>query len=286
MIRAEPAAARTTRTARRPGALRNLVLNVLLGLAIVLLLFPFVWMILTSFRNQAQNTSAIPVWFFQPVLDNYQSVIVGNNFLKFTFNSLVVALSATALGMLLGLPAAYAIARFKQRSLSLWILISRIIPYITFLLPLFLVFSKFRLIGSFTALILSHLIITLPLIVWIMIAFFEDIPADLEEAALVDGTTRTGAFVRVVLPLVTPGVVTAGILAMIFSWNQFLFSLILGGPDTKTVPVAVFNFISYGSINFGGIAAAAVLITLPIIVLSLTVQRYIVKGLTAGGVKG
>ena len=252
----------------------------------MLLIFPFVWMILTSFRNQAQNTSAVPVWIFQPVLDNYQSVIVGNNFLKFTFNSLVVALSATALGMLLGLPAAYAIARFKQRSLSLWILISRIIPYITFLLPLFLVFSKFGLIGSFTALILSHLIITLPLIVWIMIAFFEDIPADLEEAALVDGTTRTGAFVRVVLPLVTPGVVTAGILAMIFSWNQFLFSLILGGPDTKTVPVAVFNFISYGSINFGGIAAAAVLITLPIILLSLTVQRYIVKGLTAGGVKG
>lgn len=286
MIRSEPISARTTRTARRPGALRNLVLNVLLGLAIVLLIFPFVWMILTSFRNQAQNTSAVPVWMFQPVLDNYQSVIVGNNFLKFTFNSLVVALSATALGMLLGLPAAYAIARFKQRSLSLWILISRIIPYITFLLPLFLVFSKFGLIGSFTALILSHLIITLPLIVWIMIAFFEDIPADLEEAALVDGTTRTGAFVRVVLPLVTPGVVTAGILAMIFSWNQFLFSLILGGPDTKTVPVAVFNFISYGSINFGGIAAAAVLITLPIIVLSLTVQRYIVKGLTAGGVKG
>ena len=286
MIRSEPISARKARTTRRPDALRNLVLNMLLGLAIVLLIFPFVWMILTSFRNQAQNTSAVPVWIFQPVLDNYQSVIVGNNFLKFTFNSLVVALSATALGMLLGLPAAYAIARFKQRSLSLWILISRIIPYITFLLPLFLVFSKFGLIGSFTALILSHLIITLPLIVWIMIAFFEDIPADLEEAALVDGTTRTGAFVRVVLPLVTPGVVTAGILAMIFSWNQFLFSLILGGPDTKTVPVAVFNFISYGSINFGGIAAAAVLITLPIILLSLTVQRYIVKGLTAGGVKG
>jgi multiple sugar transport system permease protein len=286
VIRAEPSATRTTRSARRPGALRNLLLNVLLGLAILLLIFPFVWMILTSFKNQAQNTSAVPVWLFQPVLDNYKSVIVGNNFLKFTVNSLIVALSATGLGMLLGLPAAYAIARFKQRSLSLWILISRIIPYITFLLPLFLVFSKFGLIGSFTALILSHLIITLPLIVWIMIAFFEDIPADLEEAALVDGTTRTGAFVRVVLPLVTPGVVTAGILAMIFSWNQFLFSLILGGPDTKTVPVAVFNFISYGSIDFGGIAAAAVLITLPIIVLSLTVQRYIVKGLTAGGVKG
>lgn len=261
-------------------------LNIVLGLAIVLLLFPFVWMIMMSLKTQVQNTAATPQWIFTPVLENYRNVIERNNFLVFTKNSLIVAVAATVIGMLLGLPAAYAIARYKQAGLSLWILVSRIIPYITFLLPLFLVFTKLRLIGSFTALIISHLIITLPMIIWITIAFFEDIPADLEEAALVDGSSRAGAFVRIILPLVAPGVVTAGILAMIFSWNQFLFSLILGGPNTKTVPVAVFNFLSYGSQDYGAIAAAAVLITLPIILLSLTVQRYIVKGLTAGGVKG
>ena len=261
-------------------------LNVVLGLAIVLLLFPFVWMIMMSLKTQVQNTADTPVWFFTPVLDNYRNVIGRNNFLVFTKNSLIVAVAATAIGMVLGLPAAYAIARYKQAGLSLWILVSRIIPYITFLLPLFLVFTKLHLIGSFAALIISHLIITLPMIVWVTIAFFEDIPTDLEEAALVDGSSRAGAFVRIILPLVAPGVVTAGILAMIFSWNQFLFSLILGGPNTKTVPVAVFNFLSYGSQDYGAIAAAAVLITLPIILLSLTVQRYIVKGLTAGGVKG
>lgn len=264
----------------------QLGLNVLLGLAIVIMLFPFAWMIMMSLKTQVQNTAAVPVWFFTPVLDNYRNVIERNNFLVFTRNSLIVALAATTIGMVLGLPCAYAIARFKQTGLSLWILVSRIIPYITFLLPLFLAFTKLRLIGSFTALIISHLIITLPMIIWVTIAFFEDIPTDLEEAALVDGSTRAGAFVRIILPLVAPGVVTAGILAMIFSWNQFLFSLILGGPDTKTVPVAVFNFLSYGSQDYGSIAAAAVLITLPIILLSLTVQRYIVKGLTAGGVKG
>jgi multiple sugar transport system permease protein len=264
----------------------QLGLNVLLGLAIVIMLFPFAWMIMMSLKTQVQNTAAVPVWFFTPVLDNYRNVIERNNFLVFTRNSLIVALSATTIGMVLGLPCAYAIARFKQTGLSFWILVSRIIPYITFLLPLFLAFTKLRLIGSFTALIVSHLIITLPMIIWVTIAFFEDIPTDLEEAALVDGSTRAGAFVRIILPLVAPGVVTAGILAMIFSWNQFLFSLILGGPDTKTVPVAVFNFLSYGSQDYGSIAAAAVLITLPIILLSLTVQRYIVKGLTAGGVKG
>ncbi|WP_343216713.1 carbohydrate ABC transporter permease [Deinococcus aestuarii] len=270
----------------RESPLRAAALNALLGVVILILLFPFAWMIMMSLKTQVQNTAATPVWLFTPVLDNYRNVIERNNFLVFTKNSLIVALAATSIGMVLGLPAAYAIARFKQRGLSLWILVSRIIPYITFLLPLFLVFTRLGMIGSYAALIASHLIITLPLIVWITIAFFEDIPTDLEEAALVDGSSRAGAFVRIILPLVAPGMVTAGILAMIFSWNQFLFSLILGGPNTKTVPVAVFNFLSYGSQDYGAIAAAAVLITLPIILLSLTVQRYIVKGLTAGGVKG
>ncbi len=273
----------SARTRRR---LTETLLNTVLLLALLVLLFPFVWMVLMSLRDQAQNTSAVPVWFFAPTFENYQAVVVGNNFLQFTWNSLVVAVSATGLGLVLGVPAAYAIARFKQRGLALWILVSRIIPYITFLLPWFLVFSQLKLIGTFTALITTHLIITLPLVVWVSSAFFEDIPLDLEEAGQVDGLTRAGAFVRITLPLVTPGLVTSATLAFIFSWNQFLFSLILGGPNTKTVPVAVFNFISYGSVNFGGIAAASVLITLPVVLLALLVQRYIVRGLTAGGLKG
>jgi multiple sugar transport system permease protein len=264
----------------------NLGLNTLLGVVLIAMLFPFIWMILTAFRNQAQNTSAVPVWLFVPTLENFQAVIVGQNFLKFTMNSFIVAAAATGLGLVLGLPAAYAIARFRLRGLAAWVLVSRIIPYITFLLPWFLVFTQLRLTGTYTALILTHLIITLPMIVWVMIAFFEDIPVELEEAALVDGLTRFQAFRRIAVPLVAPGVATATILSFIYSWNQFLFSLILAGPDTKTVPVAVFNFISYGSINFGGIAAAAVLITLPVVVLALFVQRHILRGLTGGGVKG
>lgn len=275
-----------TGSLERNKRLANLGLNVLLGVVLVGMLFPFAWMILTAFRNQAQNTSPVPVWLFVPTLENFQAVIVGQNFLKFTTNSFIVAAAATGLGLVLGLPAAYAIARFRLRGLAAWVLVSRIIPYITFLLPWFLVFTQLRLTGTYAALILTHLIITLPMIVWVMIAFFEDIPVELEEAALVDGLTRFGAFQRIAVPLVAPGVATATILSFIYSWNQFLFSLILAGPDTKTVPVAVFNFISYGSINFGGIAAAAVLITLPVVVLALFVQRHILRGLTGGGVKG
>ena len=184
------------------------------------------------------------------------------------------------------MPAAYAIARYKLRGLAVWVLVSRIIPYVTFLLPWFLIFTQLKLTGTYWALILTHLIITLPMIVWVMIAFFEDIPVELEEAGLIDGLTRFAAFYRIAEPLVAPGVATATILSFIYSWNQFLFSLILAGPDTKTVPVAVFNFISYGSVDFGGIAAAAVLITLPVVILSLFVQRHILRGLTGGGVKG
>jgi multiple sugar transport system permease protein len=250
------------------------------------MLFPFYWMVLTSLRSQVDNVSRIPVWFFTPTWENYQNVIARNNFLEFTWNSFVIAALSTGIGLVLGLPAAYSIARFKQDGLALAILIARLTPYITYLVPWYLAFRALGLIDTYLALTLTHLIVGMPLIVWIMISFFENVPQDLEEAAFVDGATRIGAFMRVILPLSTPGIVAASILAFIFSWNQFLFSLVLSGPNTRPVPVAVFNFISYGQIDFGGLGAAAVLITLPVIILTLIIQRWIVTGLTMGAVKG
>jgi multiple sugar transport system permease protein len=243
-------------------------------------------MVLTSLRSQVDNVSRVPVWWFTPTLENYQNVISRNNFLDFTWNSFVIAALSTGVGLVLGLPAAYSIARFKQEGLAIAILIARLTPYITYLVPWYLAFRALGLIDTYLALTLTHLIVGMPLIVWIMISFFEGVPQDLEEAAFVDGATRIGAFMRVILPLSTPGIVAASILAFIFSWNQFLFSLVLSGPNTRPVPVAVFNFISYGQIDFGGLGAAAVLITLPVIVLTLIIQRWIVTGLTMGAVKG
>ncbi len=199
---------------------------------------------------------------------------------------MVVASLSTLLGLVIGLPAAYSIARFKQNGLAFAILIARLTPYITYLVPWYLAFRALGLIDTYVALTLTHLIVGMPLITWIMISFFEDVPVELEEAAFVDGSSRIGAFWRIILPLSAPGIVAAGILAFIFSWNQFLFSLVLSGPNTRPVPVAVFNFISYGQIDFGGLGAAAVLITLPVILLTLMIQRYIVTGLTMGAVKG
>lgn len=288
MSQAKPVTTLPTRAPayRRNARLQSALIYLLMAVVLLIILFPFIWMVLTSFRNQIANTSAVPVWFFTPTLENYRNVIQGNDFLLFTWNSLVVATFSTLLGLVLGLPAAYSIARFKQNGFALAILIARLTPYITYLVPWYLAFRALGLIDTYIALTLTHLIVGMPLIIWIMISFFEDVPPELEEAAFVDGSSRLGVFFRIVLPLAAPGVVAASILAFIFSWNQFLFSLILSGPNTRPVPVAVFNFISYGQIDFGGLGAAAVLITLPVILLTLVIQRYIVSGLTMGAVKG
>ena len=249
-------------------------------------LFVFYWMFISSFKTQVQNTAMPPLWWVAPTLKNYETVFLSNPFGQYTLNSLIIAFGATGVGLLLGLPAAYSIARFKQEGLALAILTARIMPGISFLIPWFILFTRLKIVDTYLALILSHLIITLPLIVWLLIGFFEDLPAELEEAARVDGCSVFGNFWRISLPLVRPGIAAAGILAFIFSWNNFMFSLVLASYNTKTLPVAVFNFMSYTEINWGGLTAAASIITLPVLLLVLLVQRNIVRGLVVGAVKG
>jgi multiple sugar transport system permease protein len=218
-------------------------------------------------------------------LRGYREVFTKYPFLLYTWNSLVVATGCTLLGLAVGLPAAYSIARWRQRRLALTVLVARIIPGISYLIPWYIFFRQLRLVDTHAALILTHLIVGLPIIIWVMIGFFEDVPADLEDAGLIDGCSYLGVFWRVALPLVRPGVIATAILSFVFSWNNFLFSVILAGRETRTLPIAVFNMISYEEINWGTLAAAATMITLPVLVLALIVQRHIVTGLTFGAVK-
>jgi multiple sugar transport system permease protein len=259
---------------------------VLLVALLVPFLFPLAWMFMSSLKTQVQNTAYPPVWFFRPTLENYREVFVKNPFFTFTLNSVVVAAGSTGLALLLGLPGAYAIARFKRTGIALAILTARMAPGIGYLIPWFILFTKAKLIDTYTALILTHLIVALPLVLWVMIGFFEDVPGELIEAARVDGCTHFSAFLRVALPLVKPGMVATGILSFIFSWNNFLFSLIIAGFKTRTLPIAVYNFLSYEEINWGGLTAAATVITLPVLILALLVQKHIVRGLTLGAMKG
>lgn len=271
---------------RRIHPVFNVLYFIALGLFFVAFLFPFVWMILSSFKTQAQIMAMPPQWRFIPTFANYVEVFEGQDFGRFIWNSFLIATGSTAFGLLLGLPAAFSIARHKQHGLGFAILIARIVPGITFLIPWFMLFVRLKMVDTLSALILTHMLVTMPFVVWVMIAFFEGIPGDLIEAARVDGCTEQSAFMRVVLPISGPGIITASILAFIFSWNNFMFSVILTGAKTKTLPVAIFNFLSYSEINWGGLMAAAVIITLPVMLIALVTQKYIVRGLTAGAVKG
>jgi multiple sugar transport system permease protein len=259
------------------------------ALAVVFMLptvFVFYWMVTLSLKPQVEATAYPPSFFrFSLTTQGYREVFTKYPFLLYSWNSLVVALGSTALGLAVGLPAAYSIARWRQRGLALAILVARIIPGISYLIPWYVFFRQLRMVDTFGALILTHLIVSLPIVIWVMIGFFEDVPAELEDAALIDGCSYYGSFCRVALPLVKPGIVATGILAFVFSWNNFLFSVILAGRETRTLPIAVFNMISYEEINWGTLAAAATLITLPVLLLALVVQRHIVTGLTFGAVK-
>jgi len=259
-----------------------------LGLVLVLgvFVFPFFWMALNSFKTHDQITEYPPVFLFTPTLENVRNVFAQGQFVRYTWNSIVVSFGAVGLGMLLGLPAAYAMARYRQRGFAFGILVCRMIPGIAFLVPWFIVFRFLGLLDSYFGLIVAHLVITVPLITWIMIGFFEEVPIELEEAARIDGCSRAGVFLRIALPLVRPGLVSAGILALIFAWNSFLFPLILAGVETKTLPVLVYSFMTFDFLDLGGIYAASTLITLPVVVMVLAVQRHFIRGLTIGGVKG
>ena len=268
---------------------RRLLSGALLYGAIALVILPFMfiflWMLLSSLKSNVQQTAWPPLFIFKPTLENYYQVFERVPFVSYAINSVVVSVSATVLGLIFGLPAAYSIARWKQSRLAVAILTSRMVPWISFLLPWYLLFAQAGMIDTYTALILTHMIITMPMTIWLMIAFFEDLPAELEDAALIDGCSRLGVFLRVSLPLASPGIVASAILCLIYSWNNFIFALILAGRKTMTLPVAVYSFMSYNEVNWGGITAAATLIALPVLVLTFTIQRYLIKGLSLGGVK-
>ncbi|MCZ8516852.1 carbohydrate ABC transporter permease [Paenibacillus filicis] len=255
-------------------------------LVLAFFLFPFLWMLSASFKTQVQVLSSQYLFAFTPTVKNYITVFKEYDYVKFITNSLVVAVVSTAGALLLGLPAAYAIARHRMQYFAMAILVAKIIPGITYLVPWYILFNQLKLVDTYTGLVLSHMVIGLPFIMWVMIPFFESFPKEVEESCWIDGCSRIRTFFQMVLPVSMPGIVTASLLAFIFSWNNFMFSLILSGEKTKPLPIAVFNFISGNAIHWGALMAAACIITLPVVVMALFAQKYIVSGLSAGAVKG
>jgi len=257
----------------------------LVGGILVPILFPYFWMLTSSLKTPLQNAADPPTLLFVPTAANYAKVLAQDDLVGVLANSVLVGGAATLLGLALGLPCAFGIARIGARSLGVIVLVARMLPGIAMLVPWYVMFVQLGLVGTYWALVLSHLSVTLPLVVWLSMGFFEDIPSELMDAAWVDGCSVLGAFWRIALPLARAGIGAAAVLALVNSWNNFLYSLVLGG-SIRLAPVATYNLIRDFDPDWGALNAAAVITTWPVILLSLPFSRQLVRGLTAGSIKG
>jgi multiple sugar transport system permease protein len=261
----------------------------ILSVACVWALFPLYMVITTSFKVQSEAFSLPPKLFsFATTFEHYARVFTEGRFLSYYLNSAIVGIASVAVGLLVGAPAAYTLARFPfrgRRAIS-WLLLSpRAMPPIVLLLPFFVMWSELGLMDSKIGLTLVYLQLNLAVGVWMLREFFSDIPIEIEEAALVDGCSRTHAFLRVVLPLAAPGLAATAILLLIFSWNEFLFAFALTSQHARTAPVTVFSFVQVEEVLWGQLHAAGTLIVLPVVLFALLIQRHLVRGLTAGALR-
>jgi len=268
----------------------NLVLIYLaITLAVLLSLFPIVYLLITSFKPPDLTFAIPPVWVFTPTLQNYYDVFAGGTFIKYFLNSLTVALGTTAVALTLGSFAGYGFARFQFRG-STWMrlgsLIPQMLPPITIIVPLYVLFNALKLIDTRWALIISYLTFSIPLSIWMTTGFFADVPKELEESAMIDGCTRLGAFFRISLPITAPGLAATAILSFIYCWNEFLYAVILTGRDARTLPVTITSFMTNKAILWGRIAASGSLVLVPVLIFAVLAQRYLVRGLSRGAVKG
>lgn len=282
-----------TETKRNP--LMNVLFYLLVAVILFYTIFPFYWAFRSSIANK-DELFATPVqyWPAHPTLENYQTVFTNNEFLTALRNSVIVAGSVTILSLLVGALASYALGRFRFRGRTpvMYLVLSMtMFPQIAVLGSLYDMINRFGLYNKLGALTMTYLIFTLPFTVWVLTSFFQGMPRELEESSYVDGATPFQTFYKIMLPLVGPGLVTTGLLAFIGAWNEFLYALsFTQTAEHRTVPVAIFNF---GTTTGGGfevpwgpMMAATIVVTVPLIALTLIFQRYILGGLTAGAVKG
>ena len=265
--------------------------NIGFGFAVFVIVSPAIlvmlWMLSLSLKTEVDNMAFPPVFIpSPPTLANFLDVFEKNSFDLYFVNSLIVSGVSTLVAILVGVPAGYGIAKAQAHKIAVLTLIARITPGLSYLIPLYILFQWIGLTGTVWPIVITHLVLTVPIFIYVMIGFFESQPPDLEEAALIDGCTLWQAFRYVALPLARPGIMVGAILSIIFSWNNFIFGAVLGGRTTRTLPVAVFNMLTFEQVAWGPLAAAALLVTAPVLILTLFIQKEIVGGLTAGGVKG
>jgi len=270
----------------RPSAILAFVI---LGAYLVISLFPIYWITISSIKTRVDTLAMPPVWFFRPTIDAYLRVFVFENYGRYFFNTAVIALSTTLISLAVGSMAAYVMDRYRFRFSDLIaysLLSTRMIFPIVYAIPLFLLFRDLNLLDTHVGLVIAYTTFSLPYAVWIMSGFFAAVPREVDEAAMVDGCSRFGAFCRVILPLTAPGLAAATIFILLLSWNEFLFALVLaGGGKAKTLPVAAAQLIGQREIQWNELCAVSTATILPLLIFFSVVHKYLLRGMIAGAVK-
>jgi len=251
----------------------------------ILVVIPLMAGLLTAFKPQIIWVSSPPIWIFTPTLENFEFVFVQRQNLLHLRNSLIIATGSVTIALILGVPAAYALARFRFRGskgLLQWLISLRMIPPIVVVLPFYVLFQTFDLRNTHIGMILAYLTFLIPLVIWMMRGYFVEIPSAMEECAMVEGYSRLQALRKVVLPVVTPGIIATALLNFIFAWNEYFLALILGGRNTSTLPVATATYVGRARVEWGNLFAINLIIMVPVIILTIILRRQLVKGLSLG----
>jgi len=276
-----------TRTLQRAGAAVGA--RFILWLYVIAALFPILWMVLSSFKPPDVVQAIPPVWSFTPTLQNYNDALNGTASMgTLITHSFAVAVLTTLLTLATGLPAAYALTRVRfrgRRFVGNWILSTIMFPPVVSAIPVFIIVGRLGLMDTYPALVIPYAAFNLPIIIWMLRSFVQQIPQEIEEAALIDGASHPMIVQRVILPLIAPGLAAAGILCFLFSWNEFLFALTLTRSAVKTAPVGISQFTGMYGTQWGDLTAASTVIAAPVLVMTLILRRRIVQGLTFGAVK-
>jgi multiple sugar transport system permease protein len=270
--------------------LEKVILTVLTILVVLFFMIPIYWLITTSFKFGREAFAIPPKWFvFDFTLKNYYEALTQVKTTRFILNSVIITTGATLLSLVLGVPAGYAIARSRSRLLNIssyFFLLLLMVPPVAMLIPFYLIMRDVQLLGTYAAVIILDTVFDASFVVWMMRSYFSDVPREMEEAALVDGASHLGAFLKVALPLSVPGIVASALYVIIYSWNDFLFALMLTSPKTKTIPLGILASFSAVEIGWGRMAAMSVFAIIPAVIISLFLNRYFVQGLTLGATKG
>jgi multiple sugar transport system permease protein len=281
------------RRSRAKEMAQNIAAWLVIAVALVWTLFPIYWIGVNSFKLDLDIFAVPPVWFdFAPTLKHYYAAFVERPFLRYAMNSLIVAVATTIVSLVFGTMAGYALARFRypgamRKHVSFWILSTRMMPPIVTIIPLFIFFGTLNMLNTKTAVVIAYTAFNLPFVTWMMKSYFQDLPVELEEAAMVDGDTRWGAFIRVALPLARPGLAATAIFSLILAWNEFLLALILTHTErAQTLPIGISGRVTQYTTYWGEISAAGFLASIPIVIFAFIVQRHLVRGLSFGAVKG